>query len=81
MTDVTDPADSLKLAELAKEKFGVAAVMPTFVEQKSGHIVSTSSVAGPNAHPASAVYGGVKRQAWWYRTPSWPLWRLRSGRE
>ena len=98
VTDVTNPEDSVKLAELAKEKFGgidviflnagimpsspvsalkteewnqmvdinikgvlngVAAVMPTFVEQKSGHIISTSSVAGLKAYPASAVYGGT----------------------
>jgi NADP-dependent 3-hydroxy acid dehydrogenase YdfG len=39
---------------------GVAAVLPTFIEQKSGHIVATSSVAGLKAYPGGAVYGGTK---------------------
>ncbi len=39
---------------------GVAAVLPTFLEQKSGHIIGTSSVAGLKAYPNSAVYGGTK---------------------
>lgn len=39
---------------------GVAAVMPTFVEQKSGHILATSSVAGLKTYPNAAVYGGTK---------------------
>lgn len=39
---------------------GVAAVMPLFLEQKSGHILATSSVAGLKAYPGSAVYGGTK---------------------
>ena len=39
---------------------GVAAVLPTFTAQKSGHILSTSSVAGLKAYPGCAVYGGTK---------------------
>jgi len=39
---------------------GVAAVLPTFIKQKSGHVISTSSVAGLKAYPGSAVYGGTK---------------------
>jgi NADP-dependent 3-hydroxy acid dehydrogenase YdfG len=39
---------------------GVAAVLPTFVEQKSGHVIATSSVAGLKAYPGGAVYGGTK---------------------
>ncbi|SFJ82668.1 SDR family oxidoreductase [Celeribacter neptunius] len=39
---------------------GVAAVMPTFTEQKSGHILAISSVAGIKAYPGTAVYGGTK---------------------
>lgn len=39
---------------------GVAAVMPTFLAQKSGHLIATSSVAGLKAYPAAAVYGGTK---------------------
>ena len=39
---------------------GVAAVLPTFIEQKSGHVITTSSVAGLKAYPSCAVYGGTK---------------------
>lgn len=39
---------------------GVAAVLPTFIEQKSGHVIATSSVAGLKAYPGGAVYGGTK---------------------
>jgi mannose-6-phosphate isomerase-like protein (cupin superfamily) len=36
---------------------GVAAVLPTFIEQQSGQIVASSSVAGLKAYPGGAVYG------------------------
>ena len=39
---------------------GVAAVMPSFTEQKSGHILAVSSVAGLKAYPGTAIYGGTK---------------------
>lgn len=39
---------------------GVAAVLPTFIKQKSGHVITTSSVAGLKAYPNGAVYGGTK---------------------
>ncbi|WP_333825285.1 SDR family oxidoreductase [Pinisolibacter sp.] len=39
---------------------GVAAVMPIFTAQKSGHILAVSSVAGIKAYPGTAVYGGTK---------------------
>lgn len=39
---------------------GVAAVLPTFIAQKSGQVIATSSVAGLKAYPAAAVYGGTK---------------------
>lgn len=39
---------------------GVAAVMPTFTEQKSGHVLAVSSVAGLKNYPGAAVYGGTK---------------------
>lgn len=39
---------------------GVAAVMPTFTAQKSGHVLAISSVAGIKAYPGTAVYGGTK---------------------
>jgi NADP-dependent 3-hydroxy acid dehydrogenase YdfG len=39
---------------------GIAAVLPTFIEQKSGHAIANSSVAGLKAYPGGAVYGGTK---------------------
>lgn len=39
---------------------GIAAVLPKMVEQKSGHIISTDSVAGHVVYPDSAVYCGTK---------------------
>ncbi|WP_167630436.1 SDR family oxidoreductase [Listeria valentina] len=39
---------------------GIAAVIPEFVAQKSGHIITTSSVAGLKAYPNSGVYGATK---------------------
>lgn len=39
---------------------GIAAVLPTFTVQKSGHIITTSSVAGLKAYPGGAVYGATK---------------------
>lgn len=39
---------------------GIAAVMPEFTQQKSGHIITTSSVAGLKAYPNSGVYGATK---------------------
>lgn len=39
---------------------GLAAVLPEFIEQKSGHVITTSSVAGLKAYPGGAVYGATK---------------------
>jgi NADP-dependent 3-hydroxy acid dehydrogenase YdfG len=39
---------------------GVAAVLPAFIAQKSGHVIANSSVAGLKAYPGGAVYGGTK---------------------
>lgn len=39
---------------------GIAAVLPTFETQKSGHIITTSSVAGLKVYPGAAVYCGTK---------------------
>lgn len=39
---------------------GIAAALPKMVEQKSGHIISTDSVAGHVVYPNSAVYCGTK---------------------
>jgi len=38
----------------------VAAVLPTFLERKFGHVIATSSVAGLKAYPNGAIYGGTK---------------------
>lgn len=39
---------------------GLAAVLPEFIAQKSGHVITTSSVAGLKAYPGGAVYGATK---------------------
>ncbi|MDV7719989.1 SDR family NAD(P)-dependent oxidoreductase [Pediococcus ethanolidurans] len=39
---------------------GVAAVMPIFTKQKSGQIITTSSVAGIKSFAGSGVYGATK---------------------
>lgn len=116
VTDVTDPADSVALVELAQARFGgvdviflnaglmpnsplsalktddwelmvdvnikgvlngVAAVLPTFVEQKSGHVITTSSVAGLKAYPGGAVYGGTK----WFVRDFMEVLRMESAQE
>src|SRR5438128_2819230 len=56
---------------------GVAAVLPTFVEQKSGHIIATSSVAGLKAYPGGAVYGGTK----WFLRDFMEVLRMESAME
>ena len=38
----------------------IAAVLPEFTAQKSGHILVTSSVAGTKSVPGNAVYSGTK---------------------
>ena len=38
----------------------MAAVLPTFLAQKSGHIIVTSSAAGTRSVPGNAVYCGTK---------------------
>jgi NADP-dependent 3-hydroxy acid dehydrogenase YdfG len=40
--------------------YGIAAVLPYMKEQKSGHIINTSSVAGHKVRPGSAVYAATK---------------------
>src|SRR3954467_2159256 len=56
---------------------GVAAVLPTFIERKSGHIVATSSVAGLKAYPGGAVYGGTK----WFVRDFMEVLRMESAME
>jgi len=56
---------------------GVAAVLPTFTKQKSGHILATSSVAGLKAYPGGAVYGGTK----WFVREFMEVLRMESAAE
>lgn len=56
---------------------GVAAVLPTFTEQKAGHIIATSSVAGLKAYPGGAVYGGTK----WFLRDFMEVLRMESAME
>src|SRR5947209_3695960 len=56
---------------------GVAAVLPTFIEQKAGQIVANSSVAGLKAYPGGAVYGGTK----WFVRDFMEVLRMESAME
>jgi NADP-dependent 3-hydroxy acid dehydrogenase YdfG len=56
---------------------GVAAVLPTFVSQKAGHVITTSSVAGLKAYPGGAVYGGTK----WFVRDFMEVLRMESAQE
>ncbi len=40
--------------------YGIGAVLPHFIGQKSGHFINVSSVAGHIVAPSSAVYSGTK---------------------
>src|SRR5205814_2693393 len=56
---------------------GIAAVLPTFIEQKSGHVIAVSSVAGLKAYPGGAVYGGTK----WFVRDFMEVLRMESATE
>lgn len=56
---------------------GVAVVLPTFIAQKSGHVLATSSVAGLKAYPNGAVYGGTK----WFVRDFMEVLRMESAME
>lgn len=56
---------------------GIAAVLPTFISQKSGHVITTSSVAGLKAYPGGAVYGGTK----WFVRDFMEVLRIESAQE
>jgi NADP-dependent 3-hydroxy acid dehydrogenase YdfG len=40
--------------------YGIGAALPIFKEQKSGHFINVSSVAGHRVGPGAAVYSGTK---------------------
>ena len=54
-----------------------AIVLPTFIEQKSGHVITTSSVAGLKAYPGGAMYGGTK----WFVRDFMEVLRMESAME
>lgn len=56
---------------------GVAAVLPTFIDQKSGQVIAISSVAGLKAYPGGAVYGGTK----WFVRDFMEVLRMESATE
>ena len=56
---------------------GIAAVLPTFISQKSGHVIATSSVAGLKAYPGGAIYGGTK----WFVRDFMEVLRMESAQE
>jgi NADP-dependent 3-hydroxy acid dehydrogenase YdfG len=56
---------------------GVAAVLPTFIEQRAGHVIGNSSVAGLKAYPGGAVYGGTK----WFVRDFMEVLRMESAME
>jgi len=56
---------------------GVAAVLPTFIAQRSGHVIANSSVAGLKAYPGGAVYGGTK----WFVRDFMEVLRMESAQE
>jgi NADP-dependent 3-hydroxy acid dehydrogenase YdfG len=81
----TSPVSALKIDEWDKAVDinikgvlnGVAAVMPSFIAQKSGQVIATSSVAGIKAYPGSAVYGGTK----WFVRDFMEVLRMESAME
>jgi NADP-dependent 3-hydroxy acid dehydrogenase YdfG len=56
---------------------GVAAALPRFIQQKAGHVITTSSVAGLKAYPGGAVYGGTK----WFVRDFMEVLRMESASE
>jgi NADP-dependent 3-hydroxy acid dehydrogenase YdfG len=56
---------------------GVAAALPSFIQQKAGQVITTSSVAGLKAYPGGAVYGGTK----WFVRDFMEVLRMESASE
>src|SRR5579871_3704162 len=40
--------------------YGIAAALPHMIQQKRGHIINVSSVAGHKVRPGSAIYAATK---------------------
>ncbi|MCW9733320.1 SDR family oxidoreductase [Avibacterium sp. 20-15] len=56
----TDNWDTMVDVNIKGVLNGIAAVLPTFEAQKSGQVITTSSVAGLKIYPGAAVYCGTK---------------------
>ncbi|MDT0690090.1 SDR family oxidoreductase [Salegentibacter sp. F188] len=56
----TDEWDKMIDVNIKGVTNGVAAVLPTMMEQKSGHIINISSSAGRKYYPGGAVYCATK---------------------
>jgi NADP-dependent 3-hydroxy acid dehydrogenase YdfG len=54
---------------------GIAVVLPTFISQKFGHVIT--SVAGLKAYPGGAIYGGTK----WFVRDFMEVLRMESAQE
>ena len=56
----TDEWDEMIDVNLKGVVNGIEAVLPHFIEQKSGHVISTSSVAGLNTYLGAGIYCATK---------------------
>jgi NADP-dependent 3-hydroxy acid dehydrogenase YdfG len=57
----TDEWDAMIDVNLKGTLYGIASVLPRFIEQKRGHIINLSSVAGVKVFaPGGTVYSGTK---------------------
>ncbi|MBZ9653651.1 SDR family oxidoreductase [Phyllobacterium lublinensis] len=57
----TDEWDAMIDVNLRGTLYGIAAVLPMFIKQESGHIINISSVAGVKVFaPGGTVYSGTK---------------------
>ncbi|MGQ1788418.1 SDR family oxidoreductase [Saccharicrinis sp. GN24d3] len=55
-----DEWDSLIDVNIKGVLYGIAAALPEFEKQKSGHFINLASVAGLKVSPGGAVYSGTK---------------------
>jgi len=56
----TDEWDRMIDVNIKGTLYGIAAVLPLFRAQKSGHVINISSVAGHKVRPGGAVYSATK---------------------